>query len=320
MPYCAPWWLPGGHAQTIVPARVIPAPRVAYRRERWDTPDGDFIDVDFVASEPADVRAETLVLFHGLEGDSRSHYARVFMRGCIRRAWRGMVVHFRGCSGEPNRLPRAYHSGDSEEIDWILRRVALRWPKARRFAVGVSLGGNVLAKWAGECGRQAADIVHACATISAPFDLTAGGRALDRRSNCLYAYEFLRTLRKKALAKQRQFPGIADARKIASSRSFYEFDGAFTAPLHGFASTLDYWKRASAKPFLTAIAVPTLALNACNDPIVPAQSLPGPREVSNQMRLDTPSEGGHAGFFSDGRGAERWYLRERVFHFFQKGD
>jgi len=317
--YRAPWWLPGGHLQTIVPARVLPAPHVEYKRERWQTPDGDFIDVDFAAPEPGTSEAPTLVLFHGLEGDSRSHYARVLMHGCRRLAWRGMVAHFRGCSGEDNRLLRAYHSGDSEEIHWILARVARRWPQARRFAVGVSLGGNALAKWAGERGPRAREFVSACATVSAPFDLEAGGRALDRRSNCVYSRAFLRTLRSKAIAKERRFPGLVDARKIAAARTFFEFDDAFTAPVHGFAGALDYWRRASAKPLLATIAVPTLALNAHNDPIVPPASLPGAWQVSADVRQELLAEGGHVGFFADGRSADRWFFRERIFQFFQKG-
>lgn len=318
-PYRAPLWLPGGHAQTIIPARVLPAPSVAYRRERWDTPDGDFIDVDFVTPEPGSPNAPLMALFHGLEGDSRSHYARLLMQGCSRRSWLGMVVHFRGCSGEANRLPRAYHSGDSEEIDWILRRIATRWPQARRFAVGVSLGGNVLAKWAGEHGRQANAIVSACATVSAPFDLVAGGRALDRGINVIYSRMFLQTMRKKAIAKSQRFPGLFDARKVAASRSMYAFDDAYTAPVHGFAGALDYWRRASAKPLLAAIAVPTLALNARNDPMVPAHSLPGHGEISRHVRQEAPAQGGHVGFFARDRSSDRWYLRERIFHFFQNG-
>ena len=153
--YRAPRWLPGGHAQTIVPARLIRLPRVAYRRERWDTPDGDFIDVDLARPEPEAAGAPLLVLFHGLEGCSQSHYARSTMRYFADRGWRGIVVHFRGCSGEPNRLPRAYHSGDSEEGDWVLRSVHRRWPDARLHAAGISLGGNMLAKWLGERGEDA---------------------------------------------------------------------------------------------------------------------------------------------------------------------
>lgn len=319
--YRAPWWLPGAHAQTIIPARVLPAPRVAYRRERWDTPDGDFVDVDFAVPEPSGpgaASARLLVLFHGLEGDSNSHYARAIMQGCLQRGWRGLVVHFRGCSGEPNRRPRAYHSGDSEEIDWILARIAARWPQAPRFAVGVSLGGNALAKWAGERGAGARHVTS-CATVSAPFDLEAGGNALGSGWNLGYTWMFLRSLRPKALAQVRRFPGLADARRIARSRTLFEFDDAFTAPVHGYAGVLDYWRRASAKPWLARIEIPTLALNARNDPFVPGASLPRAGEVSRSVTLEVPEQGGHVGFFTGSANRDPWFLRERIFDFFQRG-
>lgn len=318
--YRAPWWLPGAHAQTIVPARILPGPRVRYRRERWETPDGDFIDVDFALPEPGEAHAPVLLLFHGLEGGSRSHYARALMSGCARLGWRGMVAHFRGCGGEPNRLARAYHSGDSEEADWILRRVALRWPQAPRYAVGVSLGGNVLAKWAGERGTAAAGIVQACAAVCAPFDLAAGGAALGRGLNRIYAGHFLRTMRPKALAKLRRYPGLADAARVAASRSLFEFDDAFTAPVHGFAGARDYWQRASAKPWLRGIRVPMLALNARNDPFVPQESLPSAADVAACVLLEAPADGGHVGFYRAVRGADRWYLRGRILEFLRRGN
>lgn len=317
--YRAPWWLPGAHAQTIVPARLLPAPAVRYRRERWDAPDGDFIDVDFCLPEPGGADAPVMVVFHGLEGDSRSHYCRALMDGCRVRGWRGMVAHFRGCSGEANRLARAYHSGDSDEIDWILRGVARRWPQAARFAVGVSLGGNALAKWAGERGSAAGACIQACVAASAPFDLAAGGAALGQGFNLVYTRSFLRTLRPKAIAKARRFPGLADVARIAASRTLLEFDDAFTAPVHGFAGVHDYWKRASAKPWLGAIAIPTLALNARNDPFVPGASLPVAADVAACVTLEVPEDGGHVGFFARERTPDRWYLRDRSFDFFLNG-
>jgi len=189
--YRAPRWLPGAHLQTIAAARLIPLPRVAYRRERWDTPDGDFIDVDFAQPEPAGADAPVLVLFHGLEGDSQSHYARALMEAVARRRWRGLVPHFRGCSGEPNRLPRAYHSGDSAEIEWVLRRMRARFPQREIFVVGVSLGGNALLKWAGEQEGAARDVVQAVAGVCAPLELTAAGLALQRGFSLVYAKRFL---------------------------------------------------------------------------------------------------------------------------------
>jgi len=316
--YRPPWWLPGPHLQTIVPARLLDAPVIDYRRERWDTPDGDFIDVDFARPEPADPAAPLVVHFHGLEGDSQSHYARLLMQQCAQRRWRGIVVHFRGCSGEDNRLPRAYHSGDSAEIDWVLERVAQRWGAARRFAVGVSLGGNALAKWAGENPQRAQQLLCACATVSAPFDLAAGGAALERGFSRVYASMFLRTLRPKAIAKAQRFPGLADTARIAASRTIRAFDDAFTAPVHGFAGVADYWRRASAKPWLAHVRVPMLALNAYNDPFVPGASLPAPAELSSCVTLEVPAQGGHVGFVAGRHVAGRRYLADRVFAFLEQ--
>jgi uncharacterized protein len=309
----APWWLPGGHAQTIVPARFLRAPGVAYRRERWETPDGDFIDLDFAQPEPEHAQAPLLVLFHGLEGDSHSHYARQLMRAGAQRGWRALVAHFRGCSGEANRMLRAYHSGDSAEIDWVLRQLAARWPAAPRHAAGVSLGGNALAKWAGERGVEAGALLESAAAVCAPVDLAAGGRALGRGFNLVYTRYFLATLRPKALAKAARFPGAIDAARVAASRTLFDFDDAYTAPVHGFSGALDYWQRASAKPWLRAVRLPFLLLNARNDPFVPAVSLPGANDVAAAVMLDQPAHGGHVGFYAASRRGAGAFLSERIF-------
>jgi hypothetical protein len=316
--YRAPFWLPGAHLQTIGAARLVPLPRVEYRRERWDTPDGDFIDVDFARPEPAAIDAPVLVLFHGLEGCSQSHYARAVMRAAADRGWRGLVPHFRGCSGEPNRLPRAYHSGDSVEGDWILRAVARCFPGAPLYAVGISLGGNMLAKWLGERGTDA-NFVCAAASIGSPLDLAAGGAALARGFNLLYTKMFLATLKGKALEKIARFPRVASAEAIRASRNLYDFDNAFTAPMHGFRDTEDYWARASGKRHLATVEVPHLVLNALNDPFVPAASLPRPHEVSRFVHLEQPEEGGHIGFARGQFPGDLGYLPERLFRFFAEG-
>jgi predicted alpha/beta-fold hydrolase len=317
-PYVAPAWLPGGHLQTIVPARFVPLPDVGYRRERWDAPDGDFVDLDFALPEPVGDAAPIVVLFHGLEGDSRSHYARSVMRAFADRGWRSLVAHFRGCSGEMNRLPRAYHSGDSEEGDWILRRAHARWPQARLHAVGISLGGNMLAKWLGE-RQEDARFVTAAASVGAPLDLAAGGAALARGFNRVYTTMFLATLRPKALAKVQRFPGIADAGRLRASRNLYEFDNAYTAPVHGFRDTDDYWRRASGKPWLGGVRVPHLVLNARNDPFVPAASLPAPREVARDVQLEQPAGGGHIGFAIGAPPGQLDFLPQRLLDFFMRG-
>jgi uncharacterized protein len=326
----APRWLPGGNLQTIWPARLSPRPSgapPAYRRERWACPDGDFIDVDHLpaaaagnldhapaaaAGSPdhapaaaAGSQPPTLVLFHGLEGHSGSHYALGFAAVARRLGWPYAVPHFRGCSGELNRAPRAYHSGDFEEVGWILRR--LRQASGRPlFVVGISLGGNALLRWAEEAGDSAAAVACAVAAVSSPVDLAASGRAIGRGFNRLvYTRMFLATMKPRALAKWQQFPGLFDRQRVAAARTLYEFDDAFTAPLHGFKSTDDYWARASAKPHLRRIGIPALVVNARNDPFVPAASLPVAHEVGRCVTLWQPPHGGHVGF-PHGRFPGRW--------------
>ena len=322
--YRAPRWLPGGHLQTLWPALVAPRPAVAYRRERWETPDGDFIDLDWALRSAADDGRPTphrplLALFHGLEGSSHSHYARALMAECLARGIDGVVIHFRGCSGEPNRRPRAYHSGDSEEADWALRRLAAHRAHAGGtgplLAVGVSLGGNVLLKWLGERGTEAG-FVSAAVAVSPPQDLHAGAVALSRGFNRVYTANFLLTLRRKSLAMLERHPGLFDRDRVAASRDFFDFDELVTAPLHGFESAVDYWTRSSCRRFLGGIAVPTRVINALNDPFLPAAALAPPHEASSAVRLDYPAEGGHVGFLLGAPPGRLDWLPQQVFAHF----
>ena len=330
MNYSAPWWLPGGNLQTIWAAlgaerHVGGAP--SFRRERWVTPDNDFVDVDFlveaqklfstrplpeklalpvggdlheVLSNSGEAKSERvrplLVIFHGLEGSSGSHYALALTDAARARGWACCVPHFRGCSGELNHGPRAYHSGDFEEIDWILRRLQ-SGHSGPLLVVGISLGGNALMRWAGELGKGAAQVVRAIASVCSPLDLAASGWAIGRGFNRqVYTRMFLRSMVPKALQKLDQYPGLFDRKALLAARDLYAFDNIVTAPLHGFKNTTDYWKRASAKPHLHAIAVPALALSALNDPFIPAWSLPRLSDVSKSVALWQPAQGGHVGF------------------------
>lgn len=319
-PYRPPRWLPGGHAQTIYPLLIKPeAP--AFRRERWETPDGDFIDTDWKEARPASAGVRPLlVLFHGLEGSSNSHYARTMMHAANEAGWDGAVIHFRGCSGEPNRLPRAYHSGDSHEIDWILRRIKVSQPTRPVYAVGVSLGGNALLKWLGEQETAAAPIVEAAAAVSAPFDLAACGHHLARGFNTVYTRYFLQTLKPASFAKLKRFPGLFDERALRKARTLYQFDDLVTAPLHGFAGADDYWHRASSKPWLGGIRVPTLLLNARNDPFLPAHALPIAGQVSDAVLIDFQQEGGHVGFVSGSIPGNLGWMPQRIVRFLQHGN
>lgn len=315
--YRAPAWLPGGNLQTLYPYFFARAPRVDYRRERWELPDGDFLDLDWVDGA-AD--APLLVLFHGLEGNSQGFYCRALMDAARRRGWRGVVVHFRGCSGESNRLPRAYFAGDSMEIGDILTRLRNANGLAPIHASGVSLGGNALLKWLGEQGEEAAGIIHAAVAISAPVDLAAAGRALDSGFNRLfYTAHFLRSLKQKALQKLDIYPGLYDRDKVINATTLYEFDDVVTAPLHGYQDAGDYWTRASSKPWLKHIRVPTLLINARNDPFLPATALPAPEDVSSTVTLEFPEQGGHVGFPLGVFPGNVGWLPSRVLGFFDSG-
>lgn len=330
MKYAAPWWLPGGNLQTIWAAlrsRRFLGPQPVFRRERWTTPDDDFVDVDWLddapplvtacdsggtlplasrdraglawggpALRPSAAQRPLLVVFHGLEGSSASHYAEALADAARERGWGCAIPHFRGCSGELNLAPRAYHSGDFAEIDWILRRFA----KAHAgpvVAVGISLGGNALMRWAGELGAGARQVVAGIASVCSPLDLAASGWAIGRGFNRqVYTRMFLKTMVPKALKKLEQHPGLFDRDRLLAARDLYAFDNVFTAPVHGFKDADDYWLRASAKPHLRSIAVPALALNALNDPFVPAGSLPQAVDAGSHVTLWQPAEGGHVGF------------------------
>ncbi|PTB27911.1 hydrolase [Paraburkholderia caribensis] len=318
MLYRAPLWLPNSHIQTIVPALFGRRPEVTYRRERWDTPDGDFIDLDWLvpdalAASPA-ADAPLFVLFHGLEGSSDSHYARTLMASAQLRGWHGVVPHFRSCSGPMNLLPRFYHLADSNEVDWVLRRLREQHP-GPIVAAGVSLGGNVLLRWLGE-RREDAEMIAAAAAISAPLDVHAGGRALSQGFGLIYTRSFLKTLKLKAQQKLEQYPGLFDLNDMLASRTMHAFDEVVTAPLHGFRDADDYWTRSTTRPLLPEITVPTLVLNARNDPFLPGAVLPSCSEVSSAVELDQPEHGGHVGFMTGPFPGRIDWLSRRVFGYF----
>ena len=313
-PYSAPFWLPGGDIQTIYTATFIPKATVTYRRERLELDDGDFLDLDWVDGA-AD--APVVVLFHGLESNSDSFYARDLMATVKARGWNGVVAHFRGCSGEDNRLPRIYFAGDSKDVERILLHVKDRFPAQPLYAVGVSLGANALLKWLGERGSTAADLVTRAVGVSAPLDLTATGNALDSGFNrYVYTARFLSSLKAKALRKAEKFPGLLDVEAIRAATTFREFDTLVTARLLGFVDAEDYWVKNSSKPWLKSIQVPTLVLNAKDDPFLPAWALPTASEVSPSVTLEQPDSGGHVAFPSGPFPGNANWLPHHIMAFF----
>jgi len=291
--YRPPWWCRNRHLQTMW-GPLFRRGRLPLRRERVDTPDGDFVDLDW-ADGPAG--APLLLVLHGLEGSTRSVYVTGLLREGRARGWRGAALNFRSCSGEPNRLPRFYHSGETGDLDHVVGHLLRREPALRIGAVGVSLGGNVLLKWLGEQEAAAPRQLVAAVGISVPFDLVGCARVLDRGfSRAVYTANFMRSLRRKVLDRERVYPGFVDVVRARRARTFAEYDRVVTAPLHGFADELDYWTRSSSGPYLARLRRPTLLLNARDDPFVPPGALPDPAALPPGVRAEFPSRGGHAGF------------------------
>ena len=268
--------------------------RVPLTRERVPTADGDFVDLDWLEG-PAG--APLVLVLHGLEGSARSHYVTGLLRHVRARGWRGVALNFRSCSGELNHLPRFYHSGDTDDLDAVVRLLVERQADVRLAAVGVSLGGNVLVKWLGERGHDVPAQLVAAAAISVPFDLAACARVLAggfRRA--VYTENFLRTMRRKVRDKARRFPRFVDVAAVERARTFGEYDRIVTAPLHGFADEREYWARSSSGPYVARIRRPTLLISSLDDPIVPADGLPDPHALPSHVTALFTERGGHGGF------------------------
>ncbi len=306
-----PWWLFNGHLETWYSQRKCAGIAIEFESEHVRTPDSDSVLFRHVRGRPD---RPLLIVFHGLEGGSDSPSVRMVAGHFVRLGWSVAVPHFRTC-GMMNRLPRAYHAGDSAEIGWMAKYSASLVAAPRTHAVGISLGGNALAKWLGE-GRQA--IVQSAAAVCAPLDLERSahrlGRWLNRR---LYAEHFLRTLLDKAEAKARQYPYLVDVRRLRQADSLRKFDDAYTAPVHGFDGADDYYRRASAKGLIAQVSTRLLCINPRNDPLVPHQSLPRQEETPHCVTIETPRHGGHLGFVSAG-GKVDW-LPRRLERFFTTG-
>ncbi|HTO97293.1 MAG TPA: alpha/beta fold hydrolase, partial [Myxococcales bacterium] len=303
-------WLFGPHLMTIFGPLLRWGPRIRMARERWELSDGDFVDVDRMAG-PRD--APLLLALHGLEGDSSAHYVRGVVAEARARGWRAMVLNFRGCSGEMNRLARSYHSGDTGDLDELVRRA--RGEADRVVIAGFSLGGNVLVKWLGEQGEKVPPEVKAAAALCVPFDLELCARTLDGKGFWPWVYRtrFLRSLKQKALEKLALFPAAADASRVRAARTLLEFDDALTGPVHGFSGALDYYARSSSGPHVDAVRVPLLLLSAADDPFIPASSFP--KSTNPALTLELQEKGGHLGFVEGPIFRPRFYGERRAISF-----
>lgn len=298
--YRPAWWVPGAHAQTLW-GKFFRAHRpLSIRVERWETSDGDFVDVHRLDGPPG---APRLFFLHGLEGSVRSHYVAGFFEQAKDRGWAADLLIFRGCGDEQNRAPRFYHSGETTDLAFALERVLRENPDVPIVLAGVSLGGNVLLKFLGErgVGTAISHRVRAAAAISVPYDLERGSRFISKGVSRIYDRHFLRTLRAKAMAKLERFPGLFDRDGLRRAASIYDFDDVVTAPVHGFADAHDYYAKSSSLGWLPRVSIPTFLLSAADDPFLPSEVLADVRDAvryNHNLTLEFTAHGGHVGFVS----------------------
>ncbi len=304
-----PWWLANAHVQTLWATLFRRSgPHPAWRPERLELEDGDFLDLHWSGSGDGPL----VLVLHGLEGSAHSPYVRGLVAAVVARGWRAVVLHFRGCSGEPNRLPRSYHSGETGDLQRVVTLLREREPATPLAAVGYSLGGNVLLKWLGEQGAGAG--VAAAAAVSVPLLLDEAARRMQRGFSRLYQSVLLASLRRSLAAKMRRMEMAAvDPALLGELTDFWRFDDAVTAPLHGFRDVHDYYARSSSRQFLHAIRVPTLVLHALDDPFMTPAVVPGEEELSPAVTLELSDHGGHVGFVTaDGPWRPRYWSEERI--------
>jgi len=278
------------HSQTLWPGLFRRSIHLKLLRERIELPDGDFVDLDWGHKTEGPIA----VIFHGLEGSSHSSYVRGMISALTQQGYRTVVMNFRGCSGEPNRLARAYHSGDTSDISFIINRLRQQNPTASIFTIGYSLGGNALLKYLGE--TAAASQVNAAVAVSVPFDLDNAAFTLRKSAFGIYQRHWLKNLKQTVLNKQKLLEPIIDINAALRSKNFHEFDHLVTAQLHGFTSVDDYYARSSSNQYITSIQTPTLILHAQDDPFLSPSAIPSSKNVPNSVELSVSSHGGHVGF------------------------
>jgi predicted alpha/beta-fold hydrolase len=311
----APWFARNPHLQTLWGKFVSPEPPVKANRETWQTPDGDDVLVIRAHAERQD--APRFVLFHGLEGTERSHYVSSLFRSVAARGWAADMLLWRSCGGTNNRAARFYHSGETDDAVWFLRRLGEMYPEAPLVACGVSLGGNVLTKLVGDPSLPLPPNLRAAAGVSVPFDLARGSRFISTGMSRMYEQWFLRTLRVKALEKASRYPELfPEPHVIAGIRTLWDFDNLITGPLHGFADATDYYTKSSAIRFVRHARIPLLLLSAADDPFLPADVLDDVRahaEANPLVQTEFVSHGGHVGFVTgDSPRRSRSYLADRI--------
>ncbi len=303
------WWLPNSHLQTIWPVLTrSDIKHLCLERERIELPDGDFIDLDWLGKNNT---GPIVLILHGFEGNITSHYAKGMLLAVHQQGWRGVFMHFRGCSGEPNRLPRGYHSGDTRDIAFIINLLHKRESDVPMAAIGYSLGGNILLKWLGE--TKGKNPLKAATAISVPFELHKAAQRLSSGFSRFYQWYLIKCARDRLMHKFTQVTVPIDTQQFSDVHNMHEFDDAYTVPLFGFSSVDEYYLSASSRHYLCNIKVPTLVVHAKDDPFMTEDIIPTQSEVSNAVTLEVTEAGGHVGFVS-GRYPWRphYWLEERV--------
>ena len=300
--YRAPLWLPDGHTQSIYPALFRKIPLTHSHSERMELPDGDFLDVDWHMRSEALHEKPLLIVSHGLEGSSRRHYVTGLIRAMPEV--NALAWNYRSCSGDPNRNLRFYHSGATDDLDFVIQQAVARGVKDIYLA-GFSLGGNLSLKWLGENAKKASQFVRKAVAFSVPLHLSSSSQQLTRRENRLYTHRFLQTLLEKVTEKSARYPMDITPSMLTSIRSLYDFDNVITGPLHGFKDAEEYYERNSSLYFLADIQVPTLIVNAKNDPFLSQECLPEQID-SDFVRIELPDSGGHCGFYPRNYRGQTW--------------
>jgi uncharacterized protein len=301
--YIAPCLLANGHLQTLLPALLRKVTGVAYQRERIATPDGDFLDLDWVVKGSP----RLAVIAHGLEGSSQRAYVRGMVKALASKGWDAVVWNARGCSGEPNRGLRFTHSGATEDLHTVIAHLTNSRACDELALIGFSLGGNVTLKYLGERSRDLHPWIRKAVTFSVPCDLRSGSLQLASLTNQIYMRHFLVSLRQKIRAKMKSMPGKIHDRDYRRLRTFKDFDDRYTAPIHGFADAEDYWRQCSCRPTLKNISIPTLLINARNDPFLAEACYPiAEAEANPNLHLEMPASGGHVGFITFNQQGEYW--------------
>lgn len=319
-PFEPAWWLRNAHAQTIW-GKVARRPgKHRTRLECMTAADGDNLELHHL--DPVAPDRPRVLLLHGLEGSPRSHYIAGVLGEAQRRGWGASLLMFRGCGSVANMARRFYHSGETSDVSFVFETLSRRWPSTQWLLAAVSLGGNVLLKWLGELGELRSPSIRAAATVSVPFDLEAGARHISRGFARIYDRNFLRSLRRKAVAKLDRYPDLFDRDALGRARTIFDFDDVVTAPVHGFVDAVDYYSRSSSIGFLERIRVPTLLLSAIDDPFLPSEVLARVRRLATRnpaLTLEFSAHGGHVGFVA---GKVPWkpfyYAEHRVFRFFDR--